>query len=133
MARPQITDDFVQRLLAGEGTEDISIGDVSDIQLYGRLHRRRLSGADEQAALELGCDPVVYQSISWWTLAWIPVVPMKSYIVLPYLKAKEGAEYNSYRSLPTSMQLTQMALHYIVGWLVVLIVLTVMWWGVHRH
>ena len=131
MLRAKITDDVVKRLLSGDETEEISIGDVSDVQLYGRMQHRHLTGSDEQSALMIGCKPIVYQSIYWWTLAWIPVVPLKSYAVLPYLESKDGGEYDSYRAVPMSMHRSQVALHYAVSCFVIVASVMLIWWGVH--
>ena len=49
MADSPITEGIIERLMTGVDTEDIYIGDVSDVQLYGQQYLRRLSGHPARA------------------------------------------------------------------------------------
>jgi hypothetical protein len=125
-----ITDEIIERLLTGSETKEIRFGDVSDIQHYGKLFRRDLDGPWKAAASALACHPVVYLSIEWWTLAYIPVVPRQSLFVMPYLDwDKEDLGMDRYRCLPAPMLRSQMVAHYAIGFSVTVVTILLFWWG----
>ena len=120
MADSPITKEIIERLLSGVDTTDVPIGDVSDEQLYGRKFRLRLNGQWKESASEVGCDHEVYQSILWWTLAYIPIVPLKSFYVMPYREWKEDyPDMDVYRCLPAPTLTTQIVIHYLIGLIVI--------------
>jgi hypothetical protein len=103
----------IRRLIAGEDIEEIVVYDVSDCQLYGRRHRQRLVG--ELARDAAGCRPVVYQSIYWLTLAYIPVQPLGTYLVLPRQTCDDpDGDAEQYRAVRLPMDWGQVAFHYAV-------------------
>jgi hypothetical protein len=59
-------DILVRRLIAGVDTQDIVVYDVSDLQLFGRRHYRRLTGELAQAAEVSGCDLVPSTIVAGW-------------------------------------------------------------------
>ena len=129
-----ITDEIIERLLTGTETKEIRTGDVSDIQLYGKKFRRQLDGPWKAAASALGFQPVVYLSIEWWTLAYIPVVPRQSLFVMPYLEwDNEDEGMDRYRCLPAPMLRSQMVAHYAIGFLVIMVTVLVFWLGQRAH
>ncbi len=133
MADSPITEEIIKRLVAGVNTRDVHIGDFSDVQLYGRKFRRRLDGIWKESASEVGCEPVVYQSILWWTLVWIPIVSQISYFVMPYRECiPEELETDRYRCLPAPTLGSQVALHYVTGLFVVGAIVLLFWWGHSR-
>ena len=59
-----ISDADVTRLIAGKEIETLAFYDVSDQQIYGRKHLRRLTGDFAERATLAGCEPVVIASIA---------------------------------------------------------------------
>ena len=110
---PPITDAIVRRLIDGDDTETLAFYDVSDCQIYGRKHRRRLGGPLADDAKSVGCSPTVYQTILWFCIAYIPVWPMGTYFVMPFSEYDESDdEAVRYRGVLTTSDPGQIALHY---------------------
>ena len=122
-------DATIRRLIAGRDTEDIVVYDVSDCQLYGRRCRQRLAGELAQAAEAAGCEPVVYQSVYWFTLAYIPFKPLGTYLVLPRQTCDDpDGDAEQYRAVRLPMDWGQVAFHYAVVPVLLACVLAVVVW-----
>lgn len=128
MADSPITDEIVRQLITGEGTEDLVISDLADCQLYGWKYRRRLTNEQRESAIHHGFDPVVYQSIYWWTIAGFPVNPRQSYYVLPYRESVDGLDTDRYRCLVSPQQAWQVATHFGLGIGILVVIGTLIWW-----
>lgn len=103
----------IRRLIAGREVEDIVVYDVSDCQLYGRRHRLRLAGELAIAAEEAGCRAVVYQSVYWLTLVYIPIRPLGTFLVLPRQTCDDpDGDAEQYRAVRLPMDWGQVAFHY---------------------
>ena len=110
-----ITDAVVKRLIDGADTETLAFYDVSDCQLYGRKHRRRLTGSLAEAASKAGCKPLVYQSVLWWCFVFIPVFPQAVFVVIPCLECDDpDGDADQYRGIRVSWDSRQVCTHYLV-------------------
>ncbi|OWK44955.1 hypothetical protein [Fimbriiglobus ruber] len=120
--RSEVADEEkILRLIAGVGTEEIVVYDVSDCQLYGRKWRCRLSGAVARRAETAGYRPEVYQSVYWLTLVYLPVKPLGTFLVLPRQSCDDpDGDAEQYRALRLSMDWRQVVCHYVVAVLLVL-------------
>lgn len=108
-------DQALFRLLTGQQVEEIAVYDVSDCQLYGQKCHRRLVGWQAQAAAAVGCLAVVYQSIYWFTLVYIPIWPLGTYLVLPRQSCNDpDGDALQYRAIRLPMDWVQVTLHYTV-------------------
>ena len=109
----EITDELIDRLIAGEQIESICVYDVSDYLLYGCKKRRKLTGDTAVAANEAGCEPVVFQTIYWFCLVGIPLWPMGTYVVLPQKACDDpDGDAEQYRAILVQTDKQQIAWHY---------------------
>ena len=115
------------RSLFSENAQTIEQYDVSDCILYGRKFRRRLSGELAAAAEQLGCEPIVYQSIYWLCLVFIPIWPLAIYVVAPCRDPIEIGDSVKYRCLLTEWDSRQVATYYIVAVGAILTACFVVW------
>ena len=116
-----VTDALIQQLIAGSGIEDLVFYDVSDCQLYGRKHLRPLTGEFARSAVDAGCEPVVFQSVLWLTLVFIPVWPLGVYVVLPRRECDDpDGDAEQYRGLRVPWDENQIAYHYLITFVLVL-------------
>jgi hypothetical protein len=107
---------FIRRLIDDRDVEKIVVYDVSDCQLYGRKHQQTLAGELAEAAEEARCWPVVYQSVYWLTLAYIPVMPLGTYLVLPRRTCDDpDGDAEQYRGVLLPMDWGQVTFHYAVA------------------
>ena len=110
-----VSDADVKRLISGKDIETLAFYDVSDQQIYGRKHLRRLTGDFAEAAKLAGCEPVVYQSVLWWCLVYIPVRPLAVYLVIPRLECDDpDGDADQYRGFRVDWDSRQIACHYLV-------------------
>lgn len=118
-----ITDALVQQLIAGSNIEDLVFYDVSDCQLYGRKHLRRLTGELARNADAAGCEVVVYQCVLWWCLVFIPVRPLGVYVVLPRRECDDpDGDADQYRGLRVQWDWSQIAFQYLITFMLLLAV-----------
>lgn len=111
----QISDADVTRLISGKEIETLAFYDVSDQQIYGRKHLRRLTGDFAERATLAGCEPVVYQTVLWWCLVYIPVRPLAVYLVMPCLECDDpDGDADQYRALRVEWDSRQIAVHYLI-------------------
>lgn len=104
---------IVERLIAGIETEDLVFNDVSDHQLYGRKNRIRLTGEAAKLAEDAGCDSIVYQSVLWWCLVFIPLVPLGVFAVIPKLKCDDpDGDVDQYRGIRMAWDWNQIGIQY---------------------
>ena len=114
-ARSPIGDDVVARLIDGRDTETLAFYDVSDCQIYGRKHRQKLSGVLADAAKSAGCEPIVYQTVLWWCLVYMPVVPLGTYFVIPCVECDDpDGDAEQYRGVRAELDSSQIAVQYSV-------------------
>lgn len=110
---------IIRRLIAGVDTEEIVVYDVSDWQLYGRRQSRALTGELAQAAKAAGFRCAVYQSVYWSTLAFFPIKPLGTYLVLPPEECDDPndphRDADQYRAVRVPMDWRQVAFHYTVA------------------
>jgi hypothetical protein len=115
------TDSVVRQLIDGIHTEDIVVYDVSDRRLYGRSRLRRLTGELAQAAEAAGCRPEVYQSVYWLTLAYFPVKPLGTFLVLPRQTCDDSdSDAEQYRAIRIPSDWRQVGVHYAIAFAIVL-------------
>ena len=120
----------VQRLISGSDIEVLVVYDVSDRQLYGRKYRQLLKGDLAQLAADAGCRPEVYQSVYWWTLAYLPVKPLGVYLVMPCKTCDDpNGDADQFRGIRVSNDWRQISFHYIIGVLIILCVAVIIWAG----
>ena len=111
----RIEDDLVQRLINRDGTESLVFYDVSDCQLYGRRHNRRLAGALASGAESAGCIPIVYQAVHWFCLVYMPVWPLGTYVVIPERECDDpDGDADQYRDIRIATDRGQIAFQYSV-------------------
>ena len=104
---------IVGRLIAGSETEDLVFYDLSDHQLYGRKNRIRLTGEAAKLAEDAGCDPIVYQSVLWWCLVFIPLVPLGVFAVIPKLECDDpDGDADQYRGIRMAWDWNQIGIQY---------------------
>ncbi len=110
---PPISDDVVARLIDGNDTETLVFYDVSDRQIYGRKHRRNLTGALADSAHAAGCCPTVYQTVLWRCLVYLPVLPLGVYFVIPCIECDDpNGDAEQYRGIRARWDSRQIAFHY---------------------
>lgn len=125
---PPISDDIVARLIDGADAETLAIYDVSDCQIYGRKHRRKLTGALADAAASAGCRPTVYQSVLWWCLVYMPVCPLGTYFLIPCVGCDDpDGDAQQYRGVRAQRDVSQIAFHYLVLFFLLTAVGFVVW------
>ena len=127
-----VPDRIVRQLLAGNDIETLSFYDVSDIQIYGRKHLRRLSGFQADMAQEVGCEPLVYQAVLWWCFVYIPIVPLKVYFVIPCLECDDpDDDAEQFRGVQAPWDSNQVTIHFMVTTLLLLAVAVCLfvWFG----
>ena len=96
--------------------------------IYGRAKAEDLVGADRLAAEQAGLLPRSYQVIKWFTVGFLPVVPLGTYRVV---KVKQGFwtfDAPQYSMWKVAWDWGQVARHYAVGYsfFVVLFLLTLL-------
>jgi len=124
-----VLDENVRRLISGKDVETLAFYDVSDEQLYGRKHRRRLSDDLAEDARLAGCEPVVYQSVLWWCLVYIPVRPLAVYLVMPCLECDDpDGDADQYRGIRVKWDSRQIACHYLVTFGLLSTCALAVWW-----
>ena len=113
--QPPISDDIVARLIDRTDTETLAFYDVSDCQIYGRKHRRKLTGTLADAADNAGCERSVYQTVLWWCFVYMPVFPLGVYFVIPSIKCDDpDGDAEQYRGVRAPWDSWQIAFHYAV-------------------
>lgn len=118
--------DSIDRLVAGRDVVDIVVCDVSDRQLYGCRNRQRLSGELAQAAEAADCEADVYQSVYWFTVAYMPVVPLGTYLVMPrHMRDDHTDDACRFRAVRVPSDRGQIAMHYIIATLILAFTFTV--------
>jgi hypothetical protein len=129
LPRPPTSDEIVARLIDGTNTETLAFYDVSDCQIYGRKHRRQLSGSLASAAESAGCFPTVYQTVHWWCLVFMPVWPLAVYFVIPCKECDDpDGDADQYRAIPADWDSRQVAAQYCILLLLLLAVAFGVWW-----
>ncbi len=120
--------EIIERLIEGDGTRDLAFYDVSDHQLYGRKHHRRLTGDTAKRAADAGCDAIVYQSVLWWCFVFIPIVPLGVFAVIPKLECDDpDGDADQYRGIPIDWDWRQIGLQYAIVTLATLSISGVAW------
>lgn len=113
---PSSREAAIRQLISGKDVETIVVYDVSDCQLYGRRHRECLTGELAKAAEEAGCEPVVYESVYWFTLAYIPIKPLGVYLVMPRRVCDDpDGDADQYRAIRLPDDWDQIRVHLVVG------------------
>jgi hypothetical protein len=124
-----ISDEVIGRLISGEDVDDLAFYDVSDCQLYGRKHARRLRGKDAERAVAAGCEPIAYQSVLWWCLVFIPVRPIGVYVIMPRTECDDpDGDAEQYRGIRIPRDTAQITVHYFVTLCLVVIAILAIWW-----
>jgi hypothetical protein len=120
--------DIIERLIDGNGTQNLAFYDVSDHQLYGRKKRRRLTGEIAKRAADARCDTIVYQSVLWWCFVFIPIVPLGVYAVIPKLECDDpDGDADQYRGIQIDWDWRQIAIQYAIVGLATLLIGGVVW------
>jgi len=110
-----ISDGIVRQLIDGVDTETLVFDDVSDCQIYGSQHKRRLSGGLAAAAESAGCVPTVYQSVLWFCLVFVPVWPLGTYFIIPCAECDDpDRDADQYRGVRANWDTSQVVVHYSV-------------------
>lgn len=128
-------DRLVRQLIAGVDTEDIVVYDVSDCQLFGRKHYRRLTGELAHAAEAAGCRPEVYESVYWWTLVYFPVKALGTYLVMPRQECDDpDGDADQYRAVKLPMDWGQVRREHLIAFSVALtltigVICLLVWWA----
>ncbi len=129
LPQPPITDSDVRQLIHGADIETLAFYDVSDCQIYGRKHRRKLTGRLADAAKAAGCQRVVYQTVLWWCLVYMPVFPLGVYFVIPCVECDDpDGDAEQYRGIRAQWDFGQITLHYIVMLSLLLGAGVATWW-----
>ena len=109
-------DSIIRRLIVGQDVEDIVVYDVSDCQLYGSRYRQQLVGELAKAAEAVGCEPVVYQSVYWFTLVYFPLKPLGTFLVLPRQTCDDpDGDADQYRAIRLPMDWGQATFHIVAA------------------
>ena len=113
LVAPPITDAIVRRLIDDTDTEPLVFYDVSDCQIYGHKHRRKLSGALASEAQSAGCVPVVYQGVLWFCFVFVPVWPLGTYFIMPCAECDAPLDdAERFRGIRAKWDLAQVVTHY---------------------
>ena len=116
-----IDSSIIERLITGDRTEDLVFYDVSDHQLYGRKHQRKLTGEIAQRASDAGCECIVYQSVLWWCVVVIPIIPLDVYAVIPKTVCDDpDGDADQYLSIRLQWDWCQIAFQYTIVLVVML-------------
>lgn len=106
----------IDRLVRGHGVRVFHIYDVSDCQLYGCKHKRALPFSLARLVVTDGYAPVLYQSVYWFCLVYVPILPFGTYLILTQrdeLQAKSDAEV--YRGVRIPTDWNQVASHWAIS------------------
>lgn len=123
-----MSDEIVDRLLEGDDVTRLAFYDVSDCQLYGRKYKRLLKGAMADKAQEAGCYPKVYQAIHWFCLAYMPVWPLGTYVVMQEKICDDpDGDADQYRCVRVATDVKQIAWHYCAVALVLAAISLLIW------
>ncbi|MEM6330130.1 MAG: hypothetical protein AAF790_07770 [Planctomycetota bacterium] len=118
-----IGDDLVRRLIAGDGTEEIAVADVSDNLFYGKKNCRRLEGTLAQQAEAAGLRTDVYQAVYWWCIMSVPVVPRGVYVVIEVAQNDYAAD--CYRVARVAWDVQQVRVHATFAWASLLMLVSI--------
>lgn len=91
---------LVERLIAGDATEEWHLYDTSDLQFMGHRKRQALRNEMEKRAIESGCEPIVFQTTLWRCFLFIPILPKGAYAVIPKIVfdgTEDGTRYRAVR------------------------------------
>lgn len=109
---PPINDGIVRRLIDGADTETLIFYDVSDCQIYGHKHKRKLTGTLATDAESAGCIPIVYQSVLWFCLVFVPVWPLGTYFIIPRAECDDpDGDADQYRGIRAQWDSSQVIAH----------------------
>jgi hypothetical protein len=94
--------------------------------LYGHAKKQELFGDERIEAERGGYLPYSYQVIKWFTLAWLPIIPLGTYRVM---KEKVGfwtPKLPHYKLFPADWDWAQVLRHYLIayGWAILLFLLS---------
>jgi len=81
-------------------------------QLYGYKNPRYLEGPEALRATQAGLHPVSYQAVHWFTIFFVPVVPLGVYRVVAAQDATFGQRYEM---TPAAWDWRQILGHYLWG------------------
>lgn len=108
-------DDIVDRLITASNVEDLVFYDVSDCNLYGRKNSQRLSGNVADRATAAGCDTLVYQSVLWWCIVFVPVFPLGVYTVIQKLECDDpDGDADQYRAIRVAWDRQQVGTQFLI-------------------
>ncbi len=110
--RPRIANEVIASLIAGGEIEIVECLDLAGPHLVGGKFRQRLNAEQAKRASEFGGDSLVFQSVLWWCLLFIPIRPLGVYVVLPYLDFDEKDFPKRYRAVRVDWDMWQIAVHY---------------------
>ena len=109
-------DDIVDRLITASNVEDLVFYDVSDCNLYGRKNPKRLSGHIAHRATAAGCDTLVYQSVVWFCVVFIPVFPLGVYTVIRKLECDDpDGDADQYRAIRVAWDWQQVGTQFLIA------------------
>lgn len=107
--------DLLSRLVHGDNVEEIRIYDVSDCILHGSKHSHELQEPLATMARSNGLEPIVYQSVYWFCIVFIPFWPLGTNLIIPYADFDEEDDAERYRGIRIEWDWKQVVLHWLVG------------------
>ncbi len=106
-----LSTDIRVKLVEGDSTEEFVVYVVSDKHIYGCKHKSRLRFSLAKIAVKNGFVPGTYQAIHWLCFAYIPVVPLGTYVVIDRI-ANDDSDVDIYRGYRIEMDWRQAIFHW---------------------
>lgn len=95
--------------------------------LYGHAKKQELFGNQREQAERGGYLPYNYQAIKWFTLLYLPIIPLGTYRVMKERKGFWTLELAHCKVFPVAWDWTQVLRHYLIayGWAILLVLVRV--------
>ena len=93
--------------------------------IHGRSKKEDLVGDERLAAEQAGYIPCSYQAIQWFTILFMPVIPLGTYRVMKIRQGFFTLDAAQYRMVRIEWDWRQVLLHYLVAysWVVAILII----------
>lgn len=95
------------------------------ITTYGHKNKQQLSASERIDLEQAGYRPEAYQAVKWFTILWLPIIPLGTYRVMEVAGSRQSKLGGGSRSrlglVRVPWDWTQVVSHYALGWGIVLL------------